>query len=431
MMNREETNQLLEFVKRATSPFHTILAAKEILDKHGFTPLKRNESWKLEKGKSYYIEYYGTSLFAFRVGKNYKAGDGLRISAAHGDFPALRIKAKPEIVCEKSAQLNVEVYGGAILNTWLDRPLSAAGRVAIKSDDVFHPEVRFVDFKKPFLIIPNLAIHYNRDVNKGVELNPQNHMMPLVGMVKSQLEKDQYFIKYLAKELEVEPEDILDYELNIYNLDEGMYVGIEEDLISSPRLDDLTSAHAVIEGILEDTSDRGICISAIFDHEEVGSRSKQGGGSAILSLLVQKVLRSLGTDEETYMNTLDESVLISMDVAHGIHPNYVNKSDVTNKAYLNDGFCIKVSSSQSYATDSEAIGIVQQICEKEQIPYQKIANRSDVRGGGTLGPIVSALLPIRTIDLGIPLLAMHSSRELMGVEDHVSLIRFIKAFYRL
>lgn len=431
MINKKYTEELLQFINTSTSPFHTILSAKKLLDQGGFTELSKNTTWDLKKGGSYYVDYYGTSLIAFRIPEGYQSGDGLRISAAHGDFPGLRIKSNPEVVSEKSAQLNVEIYGGAILNTWLDRPLSAAGRVTVKSDAVFKPKTCYVDFKKPFMTIPNLAIHMNREVNKGVELNRQTDMMPVIGTMKHILEKDDFFMEYLAKECQVKKEDILDYELNIYNMDEGAYIGINEDLLSSPRLDDLTSVHALLTGIIEGTGNRGLNIMAIFDHEEIGSKSKQGAGSVMLNLVIQKILRNLGESEDTYMNSLDDSIFLSVDVAHAIHPNHTGKSDITNKIYLNGGVCIKESSSQSYATDSEAIAIVQQICQQKDIPYQKTMNRSDVVGGGTLGSIASALLPIRTVDIGVALLAMHSSREIMGAEDQAHLVEFMKAFYSL
>jgi aspartyl aminopeptidase len=431
MDSKKYSEELLQFIAKATSPFHTIISAKEELDKAGFIPLDVTKSWKLEKGKAYYAEYYGTSLIAFKIGENYEWKDGIRISAAHGDVPGIRIKSKPEVISEKSAQLNVEIYGGVILNTWLDRPLSAAGRVTIKSDHIFRPETRYVDFKRPLLTIPNLAIHFNRDTNKGVELNRQTDMLPMAGMIESMLEKEQFFMKCLAKELGVEVEQILDYELNLYNLDTGCRIGIEEDLISSPRLDDLTSVQALLTGIIEGTAKQGLHVMAIFDHEEIGSKSKQGAGSAMLSLVIQKIISSLGGAQDTYLNSLENSLMLSVDVAHGIHPNKAIKSDITNKAYLNGGVCIKAACSQAYATDSEAIGIIQQICEHEGIAYQKVMNRSDVVGGGTLGSIASALLPVRTVDLGVPVLAMHSSRELMGAEDQTHLVHLLKAFYSL
>lgn len=424
------TEKLLKMTSRATSPFHTVLAVKTQLEEENFTQLDLDEEWQLERGGKYFYEHNGSALFAFRIGIKESGREYFRIGAAHTDFPGLRLKVRPEIKSEGYAQLNVEVYGGAILNTWLDRPLSVSGRVALKSGAIFRPRMELVDFKVPILTIPNLAIHLNKSVNKGVELNRQKDMLPVLGMAEDILNEDGYFMKLLAKELDVDPEDILDYELNIYNTDEGGLVGIRQDLISSPRLDDLSAVQAVTTGLIEGSAPEGIHLAAFFDHEEVGSTSKQGAASSLLAVIAQKILAGIGKPEG-YAQSLKDSLMLSMDVAHAVHPNKAEKSDLINKGKLNKGFCIKEACSQSYATDSEAIAIVQQICEAENIPYQKIHNRSDAVGGSTLGSIASAMMPVKTVDLGIPLLAMHSSRELGGAKDQVSAVNLMRAFYSL
>jgi len=427
----EYTEKLLQMLEEGVSPFHVAASVEERLRENGFEALEMRDDWKLEKGGKYYIKHHGSTLFAFTIGNNCEGVPELRMAAAHTDFPCMCIKSRPEVITEGYMQLNVEVYGGPILSTWLDRPLSVAGRVALKSDDVFRPDVRLVNFKKPVLTIPNLAIHMNREVNKGVELNRQTDLEPVMGMVTEHLNKEGFFMEALAKELHVDAEDILDFELGLYNTDAGDYVGINGEFISSPRLDNITGCHAILTGILEETNETGIHIAAFYDHEEIGSKTKQGAGSSMLSILVERIAAGLGRSKEIYCSMIGDALLLSVDVGHAIHPNHVGKNDPTNKAVLNGGFIIKEASAQSYATDCEAVAIIQQICDKERIPYQKVANRSDIAGGGTLGAIASAMFPVRTVDVGVPLLAMHSSRELMGAKDQESLVRLVTAFYSL
>jgi len=430
-MSKNHTDKLLQFVESSTSPFHTVYEVKKQLQEADFEELELGQDWGIRKGGSYFVEGYGSTLFAFKVGKNYNFRNPFHIAGAHTDSPCLCIKQKPEMSSENYARLNVEVYGGPILNTWLDRPLSASGRIALKSDNLFKPEIRLVDLKRPIFIIPNLAIHLNREVNKGLELNKQTDMLPIIGMVEDMLNREQYFLNYIAEELDVKIDDILDYQMYIYNTDVGDVIGMNEEFISSPRLDDLTSVQAIVTALIDGDNDSTINVGAFFDNEEIGSRTKQGAASILFTLVMEKLLLSMGHDKSHYISTLEESLLLSVDVAHAIHPNQAAKSDPTNRAILNKGFCIKEASSQFYATDSEIIGIIQQICDYKNIPYQKIANRSDGTSGGTIGSIISALFPAKTIDIGVPLLSMHSSRELMGVKDQESLVALLTAFYTL
>ncbi len=433
-MNRmEHAEKLLSLVEEGTSPFHVTASVEHQLVQAGFQKLNMREDWNLENGGRYYLVHNGSTLAAFTIGKKFAFGDTFRIAAAHTDFPGLRIKPAPEMEKEGYRQLNVEVYGGAILNTWLDRPLSAAGRVTLRSRDIFHPEIRYVDFRKPFLTIPNLAIHINKEINKGVELNRQKDMLPVLGLgVPDEEEKDEaFFLEYLARELQVEKEEILDYELGLYNTDTGDFLGMEEEFISSPRLDNLTSVQAVVTGIIEGERSDGVNLAVFFDHEEIGSRTKQGAGSAFLSAVAERILLSYGRGREKFLETFADAMLLSVDVGHALHPNNADKNDPTNKNVLGRGICIKEASTQSYATDSEAVAVMQQICEAEQIPYQKFVNRSDGTSGSTLGSIASAFYPVKTVDVGVPLLAMHSSREMMGTADQESLVHAVTAFYRL
>lgn len=429
MKNRDCAEELCGLIREGTSPFHAVSVAEKRLREQGFESLSMKRPWQLEKGGRYYVSVRESTLFAFTIGDGWNGQEGFRIAAAHTDFPGLRVKQHAEMVRGNYGQLNVEVYGGAILNTWLDRPLSASGRVALKSDDVFRPQTRLVDLKKPYFIIPNLAIHLNREVNKGTELNRQKEMLPIAVVGKEQL-TDDFFRKLLAQELEVEPDEILDYEMGLYNADQPQYVGIGEDLLSAPRIDNLSGVQAILTGITEGSRD-GINVAAFFDHEEIGSRTKQGAGSTLLTMALEKLFQGLGMDRLEYLQQMPESMLLSVDVGHAYHPNYGDKMDPTNQSHLNTGFCIKEASSQSYATDCRAVAIVEQICCQEEIPYTKFFNRSDGTGGSTLGSIASSFLPIPTVDVGIPLLAMHSSRELMGVKDIRALADMIRAYYTL
>ena len=390
--------------------------------------------WNLETGKTYLITQADSSLFAFTIGRDFVPEQAaepeqmLRMAAAHTDHPCLYIKSNPEIDTRGYGKLNVEVYGGAILNTWLDRALSVAGKVVIKSDHVFEPEVRILDMKRPLFTIPNLAIHLNREVNKGIELNRQTDLEPLAFVDGTQVEKD-FFLSLIAKELRVSVSEILDYELYLYNCDAGDVLGIQEDMISAPRLDNITSVEACLQGLLKQQRPKGMNLIALFDNEEIGSRTKQGADSELLYRILKKIYRSLGVEEETSETAIVNGFALSLDVAHGFHPNKPEKSDPTNANPLGKGVVIKRSSAQNYVTDSEAVATAMMIFENEGIPYQKFASRSDVSQGGTLGSLASKYLPMKMVDMGVPLLAMHSARELMAVADQVALEQFVTAFF--
>lgn len=440
-MEQEYFERFFQYIKEGTSPFHVVNASVRQLEAAGFVPLKFRQAWNIENGGKYYVVHHGSALFAFTVGERAPHRSALRMAASHGDFPCLRIKTNPEIKEEGYRKLNVEVYGGAILNTWLDRPLSVAGRVALKGEDPFRPKIRYVDLQKPVLTIPNMPIHINREVNKGVELNRQIDMLPVCGIDISEKdkktgdenkkEKTEFFMEYLAHALQVKKEDILDYELSVYNVDEPMFVGMEGQFLSAPRLDNLTSSFALLEALTTCTRQDGINLIAIFDHEEIGSRTKQGAGSVFLSWVLEKIYNSLGISRSVYMENVSDSLLLSVDVSHGLHPNHTAKYDVTNKPVLGGGICLKEACSQSYATDCEAIAVVQQLCEQEGIACQKSVNRSDGTGGSTLGAIAGSLVPVNIVDLGVPLLAMHSARELMGKDDQLAAQKLLNAFFCL
>lgn len=425
------TENLLKLLKEGTSAVMVVKEAERQLKEAGFEELRFSNTWGLTEGGKYYMKHHDTTLMAFTVGQQVEFKEGFKIAAAHTDFPCLRIKPNPDVAAHGYAQVNVEVYGGAILNTWLDRPLSISGRIAAKSNDVMHPDMRYIDIKRPLMAIPNLAIHMNREVNKGVELNRQTDMLPIVGLFEKELNEKQAFLKFLAKEEGVAAEDILDYELWVYCMQEPVSFGMEDELLLSPRLDNLTSVQALLTGIIEGKQKKGINVIALFDHEEIGSRTKQGAGSLLLLNVLEKICDSFGKTTAQTKESIYESFLLSVDVAHGLHPNNAGKMDITNKPVLGGGLCIKEACSQSYATDCAAVAVVEQICQKAGVAYQKFVNRSDMAGGGTLGSIASSIIPIPTVDVGIPLLAMHSATETMGKKDMESLTGLVREFFSL
>ena len=409
--------KLMMTLKACVSPFHAVKNAEEKLMNNGFERLYIEDLWSLECGGRYFVNVYGSTLFAFTIGQNYKSSSGVRIAAAHTDWPCLRIKPNPEVVKNGYAAVNVEVYGGPIINTWLDRPLSIAGRVTVKGENEFAPKSVLVDFRRSLLTIPNIAIHLNREINKGVELNKQNELLPIIGMIEDELNNKNYFMELLAEEAKVRAEDILSYDLYVYNADASQLLGMSSDFISSPRLDNVTGIEACINGILSSDNKDSVNMSILYDNEEIGSRTKQGAGGIITGAVLEKLMYAVGISREEYLASLFKSMMLSVDVAHGMHPHHPEKYDITSKALLNGGIAIKTNSNQNYATDGMSIGVVKGICETNGIPYQMLANRSDIAGGSTLGAISSAFTAIATVDIGVPLLAMHSARELMGAKD--------------
>ena len=427
--NKQRAKALIKYINKAVTPYHAVAEAALMLKEAGFEELSLTERFYIKESKKYFMTLYGTALFAFTVGEDVHEAQSFHIAAAHTDYPCLHIKPQPELVTSGYMKLNVEVYGGAILNTWLDRPLSVAGRVALKSDDIYRPKTRLVDFKRPILTIPNLAVHMNREVNKGVELKPQNDMLPLLGMLSDKWNKDNYFLTMLAKELKVAPEEILDFDLFVYCAEEGSLVGYEEDMISCPRLDNLTSCHALLEALIAGGRPNGINLIALYDHEEIGSRTKQGADSALLRMVLERIYAALDMDMVNLDEAIMRSFLFSVDVAHALHPNHTDKYDPVHQVRFNEGVVFKINSSQRYTFDTEAIAIAQGICEKAEVKYKKFVNHSNVAGGGTLGPIISSWLPMKTVDIGVPIMAMHSARELMGVDDQTHLAKMMMTFF--
>lgn len=426
------TGSLFNFINNSTSSFHTVLNAQTFLMKNEFKEVKLDEDWQLKAEEKYFVKIYDSTLIAFIPHQNLR--QGMKIAVSHTDFPCLKIKPNADIVQNNYGKLNVEIYGGMILNTWFDRPLSIAGKVVLKGQDCYHPDVRLVDFKRPLMIIPNLAIHMDRSVNSGKSISKQKEMLPLAFMQNEDSENktsndNERLINLLAEELSCNPEEILSYDLTVYQVETPYYLGFAGELVTAPRLDNITSVKACIEGIIADKRKAGLDIAVLFDNEEVGSRTKQGGASNILANVMERIYMAFGYTRQAFLADLAKSFMLSIDVAHAMHPNYVEKNDLTNKPILNKGLAIKMAASQSYAGDAEAIAIVRALCEKYKINYQMYVNNSDIPGGSTIGSIASALLTIRTLDVGIPILAMHSARETMGKNDQKSLEALVRVFF--
>jgi len=424
--------QLIDFVYDSPTAFHAVSTVKNILNNCGFKEVKEEEKWNLEKGGKYFVTKNDSAIAAFVVGKGNVEESGFKIIGSHTDSPTFRIKPAPEMISEGSyVKLNTEVYGGPILNTWLDRPLSVAGRVTLKSHSVLHPETRLVNINRPILIIPNLAIHMNKNVNQGIELNKQKDTLPLMAHVNETFESGNYLLNAIAEELKVEVSQIIDFDLFLYEYEKGSIIGLNNEFISCGRLDDLSMVHASLEALTRVEAVEGTNVMVAFDNEEVGSSTKQGGDSQFLSNLLERIMISQGKSREDFFRALARSFMISADLAHAVHPNSGEKHDPIIRPLINKGPVIKISASQSYTTDSNSDAVYEEICKIAGVPVQKFVNRSDERGGSTIGPISSTHLDIRSVDMGSPILAMHSIRELAGVLDHTYVTKSFEEFYKL
>lgn len=423
-MNREQ--DLLAFIKKSPSAFHAVAEGKRILKEAGFEELKWGEAWKLVPGGQYYSGIFDSTLIAFRIGKK---PNGLKIVTAHTDCPGFRIKPQAGVMRDGYGMLNIEPYGGMILSTWFDRPLSVAGKVVLRGKDAFSPKMKLVNIDRPLFTIPSLAIHMNRQVNDGVKINRQTEMMPLVKMLAKTGKNEAFFEKLLVSELGLKKDKLLAYDLTVYPYEAGCLFGADDELISSPRLDDLTSVKACIDAIVAKRNRTGINLIALFDNEEIGSRTKQGAASALLLQMIAAVYRGLGLDESVMQSDISNGFMLSADVAHALHPNYEGKADPTNRPVLNGGVALKQAAAQTYAGDAEAIAVIKELCRQNDIPWQYYLNRSDIPGGSTIGALASAVLSMRTMDIGVPILAMHSARETMGAKDQTAITNLLKAFF--
>lgn len=430
-MKRKFAENLLDYIYESPTAFNAVKTSKELLVKNGFVELKMNEKWQIKVEGKYFVTKNSSALTAFVINSD-KIEDGFRIIGSHSDSPTFRVKPKAEMAVENTyLKLNTEGYGGAILSSWFDRPLSIAGRVVLKSDNILCPTEEIIDIKKPLCIIPNLAIHMNRSVNDGYKFNKQKDTLPLVGLINDTLEKDNFLLKEISKSLNVKKEDIIDFDLYLYEYEKGCIMGPNDEFISSSRLDNLSMAHASLHGLIDSKGQKGINIAAIFDNEEVGSSTKQGADSNMLRNILERICLSLGKDREEFFAMVYSSFMISADLAHALHPNVTEKHDPTSRPVMGGGPVIKISANQSYTTDAFSAGVYKSICDKCGVKYQEFVNRSDERGGSTIGPISSTHLDINSVDIGSPILSMHSVRELGCVQDHYNIYKTFVEFYQL
>lgn len=413
---------LFDFIDKGPSQFHVVETERQTFLEAGFEELSEANEWKLKAGKNYFVTRNGSSIIAFRMPKkDYKS---FMIMASHSDSPTFRIKEMPEMKEGHYVKLNTEKYGGMLMAPWFDRPLSIAGRALVKSG-AGKLQVKLVDFDKDLCMLPSLAIHMNRDVNDGYKFNAQKDMLPLVSM------NEKFNLKELvAQELGVKADDIIGSDLFLYNREAGKVWGAEDEFISCRRLDDLQCSYSSMEGLLSaKNSETAIQLHATFDNEEVGSGTKQGADSTFLYDTLIRINEAVGGNNSKLLSAIANSFMVSADNAHALHPNYAEKSDPTNKVFMNEGVVVKFNANQKYMTDGLSYGIFSEICKKAKVPYQTFVNRSDVPGGSTLGNISNAHVSINGVDIGLAQLAMHSPYETAGAKDTEYLLKFAKNFY--
>jgi len=418
----DRIQNLLEFINRSPTPFHAVQEMSDTLTSNGFIELKEADAWKLVPDGRYFLKRNDSSLIAFVVGSK----PGFKIIGAHTDSPNLRLKPQAGYAKSGYLQLGVEVYGGVLLSTWTDRDLSLAGRVILGGKK----KPKLVRFEQVLLRIPQLAIHLNRDVNnKGLLLNEQIHLPPIFSLQKKSA-PDDILKKMVAQELKCKPTDILEMELSLYDTQPGTVAGAEGEFIFSGRLDNLASCHSALHALAESTKkDLATRVIAFYDHEEVGSETAQGAGSPFLKDVLERISLTGENSREDFFRALAKSFFISADMAHAVHPNYSDKHDGQHMPIINGGPVIKSNAGQRYATEGVSSAWFESLCKKAKVPVQKFVVRSDLGCGSTIGPITAANLGIRTVDVGNPMLSMHSIREMSGTKDHEFLIRVFKEFF--
>lgn len=430
-------NRLLKFLDASPVNF---LAARNIaceLEQNGYRRLNPQQPLsELKAGDKVYVTKNDSSVYAFRLGRKPLAETGFHMICAHSDSPTFRVKPHAEMTGEGGlVRLNTEVYGGPILSTWFDRPLTLAGRVSVRGKDAMSPETMLMHVRRPLLQISNLAIHFNRQVNDGVKLSKQKDMLPLLGLINDELEQGNLLMNVIVEELSkqrpVSHEDILDFDLYLADTQPACTFGVHDEFISSGRLDDLSMCFAGLEALIAAPESDTTQVLAIFDNEETGSQTKQGAGSPFLASMLMRITRQQSGSEEAYWQAVERAFMISADNAHAFHPNYAEKYDPTNHPMLGGGPAIKFNASQKYASDAVSAAIFAEICRKAGVPCQRFVNHSDVAGGSTLGNILASTVPLRGVDMGNAILGMHSCRETGSVADHEYCVRAFTEFYSL
>jgi aspartyl aminopeptidase len=465
--NSKLTTEFLNYVNASPSPYHVVATTKKLLTAAGFQEISEKESWdnKIQGGNKYFLTRNGSSIIAFAVGKKWQPGNGIAVVGAHTDSPCFRVKPKSKRQTSGYHQVGVETYGGGLWHTWFDRDLAAAGRVYVKHGSHFVPKLVKID--KPILRIPTLAIHLDRGVNDKLEINKETHMFPILGLLDKELNESKAdsssssessdnlgslgvitqrhepkLLELIAKQLDVETSAIQDFELVLYDTQKSQLGGINDEFVFSARLDNVCSSYCAVQGLIESVEDgssleneSGIRLAALFDHEEIGSRSAQGADSNLLEAVMARLASTVATTStssathSSHYETFTKSFLISADMAHGVHPNYEAKHEANHRPALNKGPVIKINANQRYATNSPGIILLQEVANKAQVPLQLFVIRNDSPCGSTIGPIVASKLGIRTLDIGNPQLSMHSVRETCGSADIGHAVKLFKSFY--
>ena len=418
----DTVQKLFRFLDESPTCYHAAANAKAALTAAGAVELRESEQWKLEKGTLYVVERGDSALVAFRVPEG--PFHGFLMAAAHSDSPTFKVRETAEAASAgNTLRLSVEPYGGGVWRGWLDRPLSVAGRVVIRQGD--RRVSRLVNIDRDLLVIPGVAIHMDRSVNKGAELNPAVDLLPLLGCGK----EPGAFRKLIAEAAGVREEHLLSTELFLYPRTKAVQTGLNGEFIVSPRLDDLQCVFGCLEGFLAAKPGGSLPVLAVFNNEEVGSNTRQGADSTFLTDVLERIAHGCGLDSEGWKAAAANSFMVSADNAHAQHPNHPEFADAQNTPYLNGGVVVKFNANQRYATDGRSCAVFRGVCERADVPVQVMSNRSDLPGGSTLGSIADTLVPVSTVDIGLPQLAMHSSWETAGVQDYESLVRVMTEYY--
>lgn len=417
--------EFLDFLEKSPTSFHAVKEACDILDSFGFSKLQEGEAWKIQKGEKYYFTRNNSSLIAFTIPNEVK-DLSYNIVAAHTDSPCFKLKPNFTIEKDKYNLLNTEIYGSPILNTWMDRPLNIAGRIIVRTND--HTlKTMLISFDKPICIIPNCSIHYKKDLNDGAKLNPQIDLLPLLSDNDI---SDKDLLDLVAEKLNIKKDSIISHDLYLALLDRGSIGGINNEFIFAPQIDNLLCSYASLRALTMATpKESSINVTVLFDNEEIGSRTRQGAASNLLSDTLKRISYSLGLNEEKHLIALAQSFIVSADNAQGFHPNYPEKYDITNRCYMNEGIVIKSAARGSYTTDAMSLAYFTEICKKANAKYQLNTNRSDIAGGSTLGAISLSNVSIHSVDIGLAQIAMHSAMETCGTFDYDELIKALKKFF--
>lgn len=430
-MEKQEFNQgLLEFIQASPTPFHATANLAAMLENAGFEELFEQQSWQLESGKGYFVIRNDSAIVAFRIGSSELLDSGLAITGAHTDSPCLKVKPNPDIREQGYLQLGVEVYGGALLNPWYDRDLSLAGRVDYQTEDG-QLDSCIIDLEEPVAVIPSLAIHLDRGVNDGRKVNPQTQMPPILMQLQDDQEftLDEFLLGLLqGQEAFADAAKLLSHELFFYDTQAPAMVGLQQQFIAAARLDNLLSCYVNCQALINSAGET-TAVLVCNDHEEVGSTSSSGAQGPFLKRVLERMVSGLTDEPAAFDRVLSQSVFLSVDNAHGIHPNFIDKHDAQHQPKLNSGPVIKLNANQRYASNSNTVALFKALCDEVGVAYQAFVVRADMGCGSTIGPITAAELGIATLDVGVPTFAMHSIREMAGADDAYDLTRVVVAFY--